>query len=585
MSHIYIFTLFRLSILAGVDRKWPRSARSSISGGQGSAASSATRPLRSPIRKMAEIISRGGHNQHHHHHGGDAGGGSLEMSTRYTNSNGRISSNFLNVPPCELSNHHSHSGHHHRSSGTGSNLIKDCLSPNGGGGGGGHCEFNGDSDDCSPVLGHKTCVIHGSHHLVGGGSHAPHGQIHARGGESSNRGSLPRRPSTKVSQSCQTIHTPPPGFDEDDCSSAVSNNSGNSVINRGPPAFHPSRECADGTCVSPCYSSDCQPASKARQPLTSSTVIRGVPPPPPPRAASTAPGDCAANHSLRGGGVGDEAGSSSSWMRCINPNHYHHHGHDTPLPITLTHNPIDDSTTTALLFHPPHYQCLICHHNASLYRALSNPAILQQTHFGGGAAGGGGATVASTSVASMISNPSRPQSRKSSSGTSKRPTDSRQENPDESCESEEEDGDEDEGNHGDEDDGPDETDEDEEEEDLDRQATPPPPLELRRHRYTAPASVSTTTFRDISGLREPLYADPKARVSTTSSSSGQPSSTTQIPVSMPIIPSSIPPPGSPSGPSVHWPPSTPESPVKSGLGLGERVSSKSSLINKKEEDS
>ena len=30
---------------------------------------------------------------------------------------------------------------------------------------------------------------------------------------------------------------------------------------------------------------------------------------------------------------------------------------------------------TALLFHPPQYQCVICQHNASLYRALSNPNI------------------------------------------------------------------------------------------------------------------------------------------------------------------------------------------------------------------
>ena len=32
----------------------------------------------------------------------------------------------------------------------------------------------------------------------------------------------------------------------------------------------------------------------------------------------------------------------------------------------------------ALLFHPPQYQCVICQHNASLYRALSNPSLFSR---------------------------------------------------------------------------------------------------------------------------------------------------------------------------------------------------------------
>ena len=74
--------------------------------------------------------------------------------------------------------------------------------------------------------------------------------------------------------------------------------------------------------------------------------------------------------------------------KCINPNHYHHHHHHhEPPTIKLTHNPIPDdpeadnsgnappSPLAALLFHPPQYHCVICQHNASLYRALSNPSI------------------------------------------------------------------------------------------------------------------------------------------------------------------------------------------------------------------
>lgn len=45
-----------------------------------------------------------------------------------------------------------------------------------------------------------------------------------------------------------------------------------------------------------------------------------------------------------------KAEKSTSWMRCINPNHFHHHHHhhEPPtLPITLTHNPIEASSPMA----------------------------------------------------------------------------------------------------------------------------------------------------------------------------------------------------------------------------------------------
>ena len=103
-------------------------------------------------------------------------------------------------------------------------------------------------------------------------------------------------------------------------------------------------------------------------------------------------------------------------------------------------------------------------------------------------------------------------------------------NTEDSCES-------DVGHNGDDDNGPDETDEDEE--DLERQITPPPPLELRR------PPVRFPKFRDISGLREPVYADPKVRSTTAAG---------QSPTEVPIIPSSIPLPEV-CGPNatVHWP--------------------------------
>ena len=37
-----------------------------------------------------------------------------------------------------------------------------------------------------------------------------------------------------------------------------------------------------------------------------------------------------------------------------------------------------NNTMAALLFHPPQYQCVICQHNASLYRALSNPSLFSR---------------------------------------------------------------------------------------------------------------------------------------------------------------------------------------------------------------
>ena len=49
--------------------------------------------------------------------------------------------------------------------------------------------------------------------------------------------------------------------------------------------------------------------------------------------------------------------------------------------LLLGHSGSDETsnnTMAALLFHPPQYQCVICQHNASLYRALSNPSLFSR---------------------------------------------------------------------------------------------------------------------------------------------------------------------------------------------------------------
>ena len=79
------------------------------------------RPFRmstSPLRRMTELLSRR----------------SSPPNSTHANSNGRLAPNFL-MPP----EHHQRQG-----------FIKDCLSPQ-----------QGESENCSPVLGHKTCAIHG----------------------------------------------------------------------------------------------------------------------------------------------------------------------------------------------------------------------------------------------------------------------------------------------------------------------------------------------------------------------------------------------------------------------------------------
>ena len=190
-------------------------------------------------------------------------------------------------------------------------------------------------------------------------------------------------------------------------------------------------------------------------------------------------------------------------MRCINPNHFHnhHHHHDPPtLPITLTHNPIEDNSSSgqqqqpqttaaaALLFHPPQYQCAICQHNASLYRALSNPNLLARPHSSAAAAAN-----ASSSHGNRVAR----DSHKDQMELEDSPDDTETENPNEDLGCEED-----------------------EEEDME-ELTPPPPLQLdlkmrpaSSHRMASMGSakdlVSEANLRDISGLREPLYSDLKS---------------------------------------------------------------------------
>jgi hypothetical protein len=363
---------------------------------------------------------------------------------KHATSNGRLTSNFFATAGGVAT------GSHHRGG-----FIKDCLSPNGG-------QPTASSNECSPVLGHKNgkaCAIHG--------------------------GGL--RPQTlqqpaKVSQSCQTIHAPPPGFDveDDDCLSP------SSLQNYTP----------DDQCIESPPSSEQQqwpPRTVAGSDLHHHVhhMHDDVPPgPAPPRPSSR---------------------TSTSWMRCINPNHFHHHHHhhDPPtLPITLTHNPIEDTTTAALLFHPPQYQCVICQHNASLYRALSNPSLFTRPHQD------------SLHKATSLSAASAAKKRDSCEDNL------HHDDHDESGECTEEDDDDDQDHP---DDELEEEEEEEEEEDCDGELTPPPQLELRRHRMSSSVGsfkdISMAVhlaphLRDISGLREPLYSGDTLKSSSNSSGVG-----------------------------------------------------------------
>ena len=75
-------------------------------------------------------------------------------------------------------------------------------------------------------------------------------------------------------------------------------------------------------------------------------------------------------------------------------------------PLFLGHSGSDETSNTmaALLFHPPQYQCVICQHNASLYRALSNPSLFSRkppTHSSSTSAG----AAANTSCVSTTMTP------------------------------------------------------------------------------------------------------------------------------------------------------------------------------------
>lgn len=148
----------------------------------------------SPIRRMTELLSRRRSSSSHH-----------TASHPHVNANGRLAPNFL-LPP-EPSNHH-------RSLSSG-NFIKDCLSP--------QppppmlpppipAESSGTE---SPVLGHKSCAIHGIRVLGGGMDRGPPPNL------------VPCKVSTAV-QTCQPLpDTPPPppptGFEAvEDCLSASS---------------------------------------------------------------------------------------------------------------------------------------------------------------------------------------------------------------------------------------------------------------------------------------------------------------------------------------------------------------------------
>ena len=341
----------------------------------------------------------------------------------HSTSNGRLAPNFLVHPP---------------DSNRGS-FMMDCLSPNGR-----HNAANG-GEECSPVLGHKTapnsCAIHGGNS---------------------------RLLSSKVSIACQTVSppspampvhlTPPAGFDVDDeCISPSSDNCDSPMTSWR------------GTAVDLHHHVHHIQPSHSKKASNNPQVIN--------------PEDKKTLHFLI------SFSALQQWMRCINPNHFHHHHHhhDPPtLPITLTHNPIEDNsssgrTAAALLFHPPQYQCAICQHNASLYRALSNPNLLARPH--------SSAAHASSSHAVSRGDSHKDQELDDS------PEDTETEN------------------------NPNEIDLDLEE---DEELTPPLPplLDLKQPRPNRMASmananavskdVSEANLRDISGLREPLYSDLKS---------------------------------------------------------------------------
>ena len=147
----------------------------------------------------------------------------------------------------------------------------------------------------------------------------------------------------------------------------------------------------------------------------------------------------------------------------------------------------------ALLFHPPHYQCMICQHNASLYRALSNPNIFPIPHTTG-------SVFASSSTTTTASTAKK---RDVSHITDQDKVDDATADP-----------------VGVEEESPEDTDDAEEghpHDDDSEELTPPlpPQLELKRHHRSSLNSIkdsvveAAVNLRDISGLREPLYTDLK----------------------------------------------------------------------------
>jgi len=478
--------LRKLSILAGFEKKWSRSQRSSISGGANSNHSITTgRPFRlstggggatSPIRRVAELLGRRrSSNVHHHHHS--------DHPKYATTSNGRVASNFLAPPPPMYQHQPPQPQHSQMSRGF---IIKDCLSPN-------EADGASISEEESPVLKISNCAIHGN---------------------------LPPRCSSalKVSTASQTAPCPPPGFDEEeedeeeeeDCISA------------------PNSLCFDSP-----LSSEIHPT-----PVRSSAV-----------ASDQLHHHIHTHDHLQH----THHGEKQHRMRCINPNHFHHHHHHhDPPTIKLTHNPIASSshshsgsdetsnnTMAALLFHPPQYQCVICQHNASLYRALSNPSLFSRkppTHSSSTSAG----AAANTSCVSTTMTPTHTPAASGQTGsgqlrnkhstsvnssaakndkkyegsTINSSTNNHDTDPDEEvikeCECRREDED-------------DDDEDNEDEEDLeDVPMSPPPKLELKRHH-------SKTTFGSaIKNSCESIYSDPKVVHRGNSAGPAPPSSSASV---------------------------------------------------------
>ena len=84
----------------------------------------------------------------------------------------------------------------------------------------------------------------------------------------------------------------------------------------------------------------------------------------PARSANQKPGISAAE-------VQFDCSSSSLSQTFLFKNSFHFLGHSGS-------DETSNNTMAALLFHPPQYQCVICQHNASLYRALSNPSLFSR---------------------------------------------------------------------------------------------------------------------------------------------------------------------------------------------------------------